>query len=391
MSISPVGVLRGSARYDDFRSTRTFGALDGLRALSVIAVIWQHTSGNPGPEFFSKGGFGVEFFFAISGFLITTLLLRERDREGRISLRGFYARRTFRIMPLYYLVLAVYVVLTLGLRADTEEGRGFIANLPAFATYTSNWFVDLDSGDTVTFYFAWSLATEEQFYLFWPPFLVLCFIAAGSIGRGALALPLALLGSLVLIGQLAIASSSDALAVTILASLSLPILLGSAAALLLHRRRVFEAVAPVLSAPWCAPLLAAVMLASLVWDTPKQLTQVSMVLLVASLCVTERTVLHPALRWRPLAHIGVVSYGIYLMHMLCANALRLVLPEHYGVALFAGTTLLVVAVASASHRWIETPLVAAGRRLSARLQERQAAKEARRKERGPAAGAVEVT
>lgn len=384
--------------YDEYRSTRVFTALDGLRALSVIAVIWQHTSGNPGPAFFSKGGFGVEFFFAISGFLITTLLLRERDRTGMISLRGFYARRTLRIMPLYYLVLAAYVVLTLAMRADTEQGRSFIENLPAFATYTSNWFVDLAGGEGVTFYFAWSLATEEQFYLFWPPVLVAALAAAGLLRRGSLALPLCALGALVTVNQLALAAagrigggprgvdpagaeltgaphSPAALAVTILASLSLPILLGSATAVLLHRRRVFEAVAPVLTSVWCAPALVILTLASLVWDTPKQLTQVCMVLLVASVCATERTVLHPVLRWRPLAHVGVVSYGVYLMHMLCANALRLVLPEHYSVWLFGATTVLVVAVASASYKWIETPLIALGRKLSQRVQVRRSVPE----------------
>src|SRR5690606_25824375 len=98
---------REPVSYAAFQSTKTFGALDALRTFSVIAVIWHHTSGTPGPEFFQKGAFGVDFFFAISGFLITTLLLRERRRNGRISLRGFYIRRFFRIMPIYYLVLLV--------------------------------------------------------------------------------------------------------------------------------------------------------------------------------------------------------------------------------------------------------------------------------------------
>lgn len=361
----------GDASYEAFRATRKFSALDGLRALSVIAVIWQHTSGNPGPAVFSKGGFGVEFFFAISGFLITTLLLREHDRGGRISLRGFYARRTLRIMPLYYLVLAAYVVITLGFRHETGQGRQFIDNLPAFATYTSNWFVDLGGGERVTFYFAWSLATEEQFYLFWPPLLALALAGALVLGRGASVLPLALLGSLITINQLALGAESDALAVVILASLSLPILLASATAVLLHRQRVFAAVAPILSAIWCAPALAAATLASLVWDTPKQLTQIAMVLLVASLCVSERTMLHPVLSWRPLAHVGTVSYGIYLMHMLCANTVRLALPETHSLPLFIATTLLVIGVATASHRWVETPLIGVGRRLSQQLQVRR--------------------
>ena len=392
-------MLLGSASYDTFRSTRMFSGLDGLRALSVIAVLWQHTSGNPGPSFFSRGAFGVEFFFAISGFLITTLLLRERDRNGRISLTGFYIRRTMRIFPLYYLVLLTYIVLTFGFKSDTAQGREFISNIPAFATYTSNWFVDLASGQGVTFYFAWSLATEEQFYLFWPPLLVAALLGASLIGgtkrsdnlakrsasrRAAVwhaVLPLTMLTAGIVINQLSLAAANQVggksnapLIVTILASLSLPILLGSSAAILLHRRRIYEAIAPVMSALWCAPLLAAATLASLAWDTPKQLTQVCMVLLVVSICVTERTLLHPVLRWGPLAYVGRISYGIYLLHMLCANALRPAFGERFSIPLFLATTVLVVGVAGTSFRWLETPLVQLARRLSNRVQKRRAAR-----------------
>ena len=384
--------LLGSARYEEFRGTRVFTALDGLRAVSVVAVIWQHTSGTPGPPLLARGGYGVEFFFAISGFLITTLLLREHDRAGRISLRGFYARRTLRIMPLYYAVLLVYVGLTLGFRLGSEQGREFLAHLPAFATYTSNWFVDLGGGERVTFYFAWSLATEEQFYLLWPPLLVLALSMANRLRRGRLWPPLVLLGVLVAANQTALAAGGGGLAATVVASLSLPILLGSAAAVLLHHPRAFAAAAPVLSAPWCAPALAVATVAALAAGAPKQLAQVCLVLLVASLCVTERTPLHPLLRWRPLARVGVVSYGVYLTHMLCANAVRAVLPEAHSVRLFLATTLLTVAVASASYRWFETPLIALGRRCSDRLQgpvrARPPAARSRRLPVAPVAGAA---
>ena len=100
-----------AADFDRFAAMRRFSALDGLRALSVIAVVWQHTSGSPGPSFLQKGYLGVDFFFAISGFLITSLLLRERDGVGEISLRKFYARRALRIFPLYYLTLLAYIAL----------------------------------------------------------------------------------------------------------------------------------------------------------------------------------------------------------------------------------------------------------------------------------------
>jgi peptidoglycan/LPS O-acetylase OafA/YrhL len=162
-------------RHDEFLNTRTFHDLDGLRAISVIAVVWHHTAALAFPDVhvLQQGLYGVDFFFAISGFLITTLLLREHRRTGRISYRRFLGRRALRIFPLFYVVLATYVLLTIATRRGTPEATEFFHNLPAFATYTSNWFVDLEHGTSVTFYFAWSLATEEQFYLLWPPLLIL--------------------------------------------------------------------------------------------------------------------------------------------------------------------------------------------------------------------------
>ena len=102
-----------------FVETRHFPALDGLRGLSILAVIWHHAVDPAG----IWGYFGVSLFFAISGFLITTLLLRERAATGRISLRNFYMRRTLRIFPLYYAVVALYVVVVL-VRGSVVLGRG---------------------------------------------------------------------------------------------------------------------------------------------------------------------------------------------------------------------------------------------------------------------------
>ncbi|MGO3152249.1 MAG: acyltransferase family protein [Galactobacter sp.] len=358
---------RKVATYQDFQRTKNFGALDALRALSVIAVIWQHTSGNPGPEFFSKGGFGVDMFFAISGFLITTLLLRERRRKGRISLKGFYIRRVFRIMPIYYVVLAAYVALTVLTQRGTPASDQFLSHLPAFLTYTSNWFVDLSAGPSVTFYFAWSLATEEQYYLFWPPLLVLLMFLGLRKGGNTLSGPLIALAMLILVSQIAMHLPSGALIVTIAASLALPILLGSAAALLLDAPAVFERMSPLLSARWFPLACFAAIVLSLIWPTPEQLTQVLMVAAVASVCITEDTLLHPVLRWRPLAYVGTISYGMYLMHMLCANVIREFVPGRYSVLLFVLTTALVIAVASVSKKIFEDPLQRLGRRLSTRV------------------------
>jgi peptidoglycan/LPS O-acetylase OafA/YrhL len=353
------------ADFNRFGALHRFGALDGLRALSVIAVVWHHTSGTPGPAIAGKGYMGVDFFFAISGFLITTLLVREQNATARISLGTFYARRVLRIFPLYYVTLLLYIVLVAATRRNSPEGQQFFHHLPAFATYTSNWFVDLAHGNSVTFYFAWSLATEEQFYLLWPPVLV----ATLMLGRRRVWPPLVALMALVVMSQGAgFVADTSVLPGRIPASLPLPILLGAAAALMVSTPRGFALVAWVLGRTWSAPVTALLLLVALASEAPEQVTQCLMVAVVVSTCLVEWTPLHPMLQWRPLAFIGVISYGVYLLHMLCANVVRRMIHQHYGVLLFAATLVMVVVAAYLSFRFFETPLLRLKRRFETTQQ-----------------------
>src|SRR5437870_3157565 len=100
-----VVAMHDARRYGEFRQTRYFGALDGLRCLSIVAVVAFHTLRGTSSPIVLRGNLGVDLFFLISGFLITTLLIRERSQYGAISLKKFYIRRTLRIFPLYYAVL----------------------------------------------------------------------------------------------------------------------------------------------------------------------------------------------------------------------------------------------------------------------------------------------
>ena len=353
------------ADFDSFCAIRRFDALDGLRAVSVTAVVWHHTSGMPGPAILSKGYLGVDFFFAISGFLITTLLIREQNATSRISVGKFYARRALRIFPLYYVTLLLYVVLVALTQRNSPEGKEFFRHLPAFATYTSNWFVDLTGGNSVTFYFAWSLATEEQFYLLWPPLLV----ATLTIGRRRIWVPLAALIVLVVISQGArLVTDTSELPGRIPASLSLAILLGAAAALVTSTARGFAALAWALGRTWSAPVAALLLVAALELDTPPQVTEVLMTAVVISTCLVEWTPLHPMLQWRPVAFVGVISYGVYLLHMLSANLDRRVIHQQFGVLLTAMTLVTAVAAAYLSFRFFETPLLRLKRRFETREQ-----------------------
>jgi peptidoglycan/LPS O-acetylase OafA/YrhL len=158
-------------------------SLDGLRALAVLAVVGVHatqTRGFPDVPVLravcSVGGVGVDVFFVISGFLITTLMARELDRTGRLSVGRFYVRRLLRIVPVYAcFLLAVALLQAAG--AAYVSGRDWVAAL----TYTMN-FVHRPSWEVGH---AWSLSIEEHFYLAWPFAVALC--AAATCRRVALA------------------------------------------------------------------------------------------------------------------------------------------------------------------------------------------------------------
>lgn len=143
-------------------------ALDGIRAVSISLVIVAHALGTGVLPMSKRGGglaadLGVRTFFVLSGFLITTLLLRELERNNRISLWGFYVRRAFRIFPAFYTYL--FVVGVLALIGPLEL---FKHDLLAAASYTTNFHTERSwwTGHL------WSLAVEEQFYVVWPLALV---------------------------------------------------------------------------------------------------------------------------------------------------------------------------------------------------------------------------
>ena len=149
--------------------TKRFPCLDGWRAVSILIVLGSHCGHTGLPDslvptvwWLFSGKMGVRFFFVISGFLITSLLLQEYDRRGKISLRRFYARRALRILPVYYAFLLVVFALQ-HFTAWHQSGAAWLGNL----TFTTNYL-----GDNWVTGHLWSLAVEEQFYVLWPILLV---------------------------------------------------------------------------------------------------------------------------------------------------------------------------------------------------------------------------
>ena len=152
--------------------TKKIGEIQGLRALAAILVLVFHAK-------FLPGGFvGVDIFYVISGFLITGLLLKELNSNGRISLKAFYLRRSKRLLPASFLVLFITAIVAWLLLPPISRGsigRDLIATTLYVSNYLFAWWQnDYQNLNAVPspFIHYWSLAVEEQFYLFWPIFII---------------------------------------------------------------------------------------------------------------------------------------------------------------------------------------------------------------------------
>src|SRR5690606_2682282 len=168
-----------------------FTGLDGLRAVAVLAVIVYHFM----PAALPGGFLGVDIFFVISGFLITSLLLRERERDGRIHLGRFWLRRARRLLPAIGLLVITCGGIAWLIGGDVLIGLGL--QVLGAATFSSNWIAVaagqsyFDDSTPELFRNLWSLAVEEQFYVVWPALLLLLLLVPARRLRIAILLVLA--------------------------------------------------------------------------------------------------------------------------------------------------------------------------------------------------------
>ncbi|HUC32812.1 MAG TPA: acyltransferase, partial [Ilumatobacteraceae bacterium] len=180
--------------------------LDGVRAMSVIAVILYHA----GFGWMHGGFFGVEVFFVVSGFLITSLLIEERDGRGRVHLGQFWTRRWRRLLPALFtmlLVIGTWAVFWGSAEQHTQVRRDY----PWGIFYLANWGQIFStetyfSGTPTLFRHLWSLAVEEQWYLIWP--LVFIVIARRKAADHRTGVTLATIAGLVMVGT-AIARAAE--------------------------------------------------------------------------------------------------------------------------------------------------------------------------------------
>lgn len=346
--------------HEAYQARRTFANLDGVRAVSIAGVLMHHfLPGMNGLPMLSRGFLGVDMFFVLSGFLIVTLLLRERDRTGGVSLKKFYARRSLRIFPLYYLVILIVtgMVALFDRGAFSWEAHG--PALPYLLTYTINWTtVDARALDVT-----WSLATEEQFYLVWP------FIIATFSERGA---RVAAVGGLALNVVAAFALIGYSPRPIIMDMTYAPILFGVVLAHVLHDLAGFTRARRLLgqrgaSLAWGALILILVNLPNGdITGLHRTVIHLAMTAWLTSLLVREDGLGHGLFRLPVVRRAGAISYGLYLWHMLALTVALRVAPEGPVSALVA--TIVTVVVAELSFRFFEQPFLRLKKRFEVRAR-----------------------
>ncbi|HET6689688.1 MAG TPA: acyltransferase family protein [Miltoncostaeaceae bacterium] len=347
--------------------------VDGLRALAVGAVVAYHA----GAGWLPGGFLGVDVFFVISGYLITSLLLAEHRTSGSIDVIRFWLRRARRLLPAVFLMIAVTLAAMVVVHPD-EVGRlrGAVASS---VLYVVNWYQVFSDhsyfaefGRPPVFRHLWSLAVEEQFYLLWPPVLAL---GLAALGRRRLVL-----------GVMALLAASTALAWALYDPLVDPsriyygtdtrgggLLVGVALAFLWPASRLGratrEATPPVLDVVGVAALAGLAALMATMGELDASLYEGGFLLVSVVTAVLLAVVAHPgslvgrAFGCAPLVWLGVRSYGIYLWHW---PVLVLTRPDEdvpfSGPGLTAVQVGLTVGIAALSYRYVEVPFRRAGMR-----------------------------
>ncbi len=289
-------------------------ALDGLRGIAVLAVIAYHLD-VPG---FAGGFLGVDLFFVLSGALITTVLLLERDRRGRIDYVRFWARRARRLLPAVVLLVAVVVSLArsdIGIRGDALATLGYVANW-RFAAQARSYFAEAVAMSPLNH--MWSLAIEEQFYIVWP-------LAIGALSRSRRTMAAALVSLAVasvawLAWLYVTADPSQAYYHTIARMHELVI--GALAALALvgvsRRAAGLRACARRLVLPAVAVIAGAIALiddgTAVYYLGGSVAFSVAVAVVILGVEGDRPSRVRRALSWRPLVAVGTVSYGLYLWH-----------------------------------------------------------------------------
>jgi peptidoglycan/LPS O-acetylase OafA/YrhL len=329
--------------------------LDGVRALAIALVLAVHTNHQV-----TGGILGVDLFFVLSGYLITSLLLTELAGAGRIATSNFYARRALRLLPALLVTVVLVAVIS---RLPHALPTDLAFSIPIVLLYVTNWAATTSTPRLGGFAHLWSLAIEEQFYLVWP----------WVIRRWAHARHLAIVlvsGALVVMAartSWALHNWRGANSITFLRADGL--LLGAALAVVFTRERTGRLFS-VLRQPWVAPLaLVGVIVPVVVLVKHFTAPTISVaegceslagVTLIASIVIAPASLVARVLCARPLVGIGKVSYAMYLFNF---PIFALVQAQGWATGVTVAVEYAALAVLTfASWRFVERPALKSRRK-----------------------------
>jgi peptidoglycan/LPS O-acetylase OafA/YrhL len=356
--------------HTDYITRKNIPALTALRGISVLLVVTVHV--HVGSFEWLFGVRGVTIFFIISGYLITFLALREERERGVLNFAAFYTRRTFRIFPVYYFTILIYVALLLWIKVKPDKIANFEAALPYLLTYFQEipFFLGVNgANDNIPLYQAWSLGIEEKFYLIWP---AIAFLALRHIKDSRL------YTSLVLAGICAVAPK-----LLPFGDLLFPyfnILIGCSIALALDDEHLFEKLRPFgrgLPMLIIGFLLIAVHLASprfsfFPFDGNYDILYSIVAAVLITSIVLSGSIADRVFDHEPLNFIGRLSYTIYLFHVLCINSVEVITTKIAKVPVLVlapvsllASILLAIAVSWVIYSGLERPMNRFGHRISA--------------------------
>jgi peptidoglycan/LPS O-acetylase OafA/YrhL len=326
--------------------------LDGLRAISILGVFCSHLEGTRNfplhPERIADlGNFGVRVFFVISGYLITRLLIGEHDKTGTISLPMFYFRRTFRIFPAFYGLIALFTVA--GMLGWVKIADGDVLHAMTFTMnyhYVRAWQVG----------HLWSLAVEEQFYLLWPA-IVLLLRPKRAVWVAALAIVLAPLvrvatWELLPAQRVGIGESFQTVADTLAMGCLLALLsprLGRVRWFVRMQKHPLTPIAMFSFALLVAHFHGYISVSFTVGET---LMSLAFALLVDSLIRNPTSFVGRFLELRPIAYVGVLSYSLYLVQQPLLDR-----ESTAWFNAFPANVLLTIVFALASYYLVEKPFL----------------------------------
>jgi peptidoglycan/LPS O-acetylase OafA/YrhL len=349
-------------------SQRYMPGLDGLRAIAVLAVIAYHLN----PALAPGGLLGVGVFFTLSGYLITDLLLGQREATGRLQLGDFWLRRARRLLPALFLVLAVVAAwvtlldrsLLPGLRGDVLAAVGYVSNwwnIVREASYFARF------GPPPPLDHLWSLAVEEQFYLIWPWLLwlglryvpgryTLAGVTLAGVALSAAAMALIYQPG---VDPTRVYEGTDTRAFGLLIGAALAMVLPSRG---LRAERINYGSRLMIDG---AGVVGLVVIGILIWRTSEYspfLYKGGIVLLSVATVLVLTALVHPAswlgvaVGWTPLRWLGVRSYGIYLWHYPIIVLTAPGPQQRTGFSLEVLQVVATIVVAALSWQFFEEPI-----------------------------------